>query len=180
MRRFCHVDLQINSAFRIDSNQLIAINELKRQFPPLLEEISCCHFVDWTRMWPFTRRKIGDNSSHAPCEATVVARKLRSNCRNVESSLNACLKANSTHPERCEGIKWQLRHCQANVLCPDLAKLYDHCQIMEVNRAVRLHDSVNQHACAKVMDEMTRCLASRANRKHLEAASSSSNRERQR
>jgi len=51
---------------------------------------------------------------------------------------------------------------------------------MEVNRAVRLHDSVNQNACAKVMDEMTRCLASRANRKHLEAAASSSNQEKQR
>ncbi len=125
--------------------------------------------------WPFSRRKSGD-STRAPCEATVAARKLNSNCRNIETSLKACLKANSKHPERCEGIRWQLQHCRANVLCPDLATVYDQCVLMEVNRAIRTHDSVNQNACSKVMDEIERCLAKRANRKRLEAAASSSNR----
>ena len=118
--------------------------------------------------WPFTRRRKGDDP-RAPCEDTVISRKLKSNCKNVASSLNACLKANRNHPERCEGLRSQLLHCQANVLCPDLAKVYDQCVLIEVNRAVRTHDAVDQNACANVMDKIERCLASRKNRKHLDS-----------
>ena len=116
-------------------------------------------------MWPFTRRRTDD--THAVCEDTVIARKLKSNCKNIESSLNSCLKANRTHPERCQGLRSQLVHCQANVLCPEVAKLYDQCMLIEVNRAVRTHDSVDQNACSNVLDKMERCLSSPKNRKHL-------------
>ena len=113
------------------------------------------------------RKGKGKEDDTAPCEETVIARRLKSSCRNVESSYNACLKANKNHPERCNGLREQLRHAQAGVLCPDLAKVYDHCMLIEVNRATRTHDSVNTYACADVMDKIERCLSSARNSRYL-------------
>jgi len=118
--------------------------------------------------WGWLTRPRGQaDDDRAPCEETVIARKLKSNCRNVESSYKACLLANKSHPERCDGLREQLRHAQAGVLCPDLAKVYDHCMLIEVNRASRTHDEVNRYACADVMDKIERCLGSGKNRRYI-------------
>ena len=143
-------------------------NTEKRFWVPLLRQLAFRRECLQRTMWPFTRRKHQDKNDTAPCEATVIARKLKSNCSRVETSLKSCLRANRQHPERCDGLRQQLHHAQAGVLCPELAKMYEHCMMMEVNRASRTHDAVDTYACANVMNEIERCLSSSKNRKYIE------------
>jgi len=113
-------------------------------------------------MWPFRSREDDDR----PCEATVIRRKLKA-CKKIDSSWKSCVKANASE-SACQSLKESFRHCQARVLCPELAREYEGCMVKEVTKKRISHGEIDTAACRDVMRRIERCLSSRKFRAYLE------------
>ncbi|KAI3432769.1 hypothetical protein D9Q98_004309 [Chlorella vulgaris] len=96
-------------------------------------------------MLPFSRTE-----TLSPAQADRVKRR----CGVAAGTLQQCLAANPTNPDVCSSLETQVVHCQAEVVCMQLAADHQRC----FKRVVNSQGTIPFSACDKEVAAMKQCL----------------------